>query len=55
MHDLCGYPVKSIWIKAIKTEYFIKWTIITERSVNTYYPESTKPPKGHMDQTRKNV
>ena len=29
--------------------------VITERTVSKYYPETTDTPKGHMNQTRKNV
>jgi hypothetical protein len=55
MHAVCGYPVKSTWIKAIKAGNFIGWPLLTEKNVNKYYPETDKTPKGHMNQTRKNV
>ena len=31
------------------------WPIINERTVNKYYPETTETPKGHLNQSRKNV
>jgi hypothetical protein len=55
MHVVCGYPVKSTWTKAIKAGNFVGWPILTERNVNTYYPDTDKISKGHMNQTRKNV
>ena len=55
MHATCRYPVKSTWLKAIKAGNFIGWPVINERTVSKYYPETTETPKGHMNQTRKNV
>jgi len=55
MHAVCGYPVKSTWLKAVKAGNFIGWLLLTERNVNKYYPETTETPKGHMNQTRKNL
>ena len=55
MHASCGYPVKSTWIKAIKAGNFLGWPIINIRTVSTYYPETQETPKGHLNQTRKNV
>ena len=52
---MCGYPVKSTWIKAIKAGNFTGWPILKKRNVAKYYPETTKTPKGHLNQTRKNV
>jgi hypothetical protein len=55
MHAVCGYPVKSTWLKAVRAGNYIGWPLLTERNVNKYYPETTETPKGHMNQTRKNV
>jgi len=55
MHAVCGYPVKSTWIKAIKAGNYVGWPMLTERNVQKYYPETTETTKGHMNQTRKNV
>ena len=55
MHVVCGYPVKSTWLKAIKAGNFVGWPILTERNVNKYYQGTNETPKGHMNQTRKNV
>ena len=55
MHAVCGYPVKSTWLKAIKAGNFIGWPLLTEQNVKKYYPETTATPKGHLNQSRKNV
>ena len=55
MHAVCGYPVKSTWLKAIKAGNYIGWPMLNERNVNKYYPETNETPKGHMNQSRKNV
>ena len=33
IHAVCGYPVKSTWIKAFKAGNFLEWPILTERNV----------------------
>jgi hypothetical protein len=55
MHTVCGYPVKSTWLKAVKAGNYIGWPLLTEQNVNKYYPETTETPKGRMNQTQKNV
>ena len=55
MHAVCGYPVKSTWLKAVKAGNFIGWPLLTEQNVKKYYPETTATPKGHLNQSRKNV
>jgi hypothetical protein len=55
MHAVCGYPVKSTWLKAIKAGNYIGWPMLRERNVNKYYPETSEMSKGHMNQMRKNV
>ena len=52
---MCGYSVKSTWIKAIKAGNFTGWPMLNKRNLAKYYPETTKTPKGHLNQTRKNV
>jgi hypothetical protein len=54
MHAVCGYPVKLIWLKAIKAGNYISWPMLIECNVNKYYPETSETPKGHMNQMRKN-
>jgi hypothetical protein len=55
MHAVCGYPVKSTWIKAVKAGNFVGWPLLTEKNIAKYYPETEETPKGHMNQTCKNV
>jgi hypothetical protein len=55
MHALCGYPVKSTWLKAIKAGNYVGWPMLMELNVQKYYPQATKTAKGHVNQTRKNV
>ncbi len=55
MHAVCGYPVKSTWLKAIKEGNYVGWLMLNERNVQKYYPETIETPKGHLDQMRKNV
>ena len=52
MHAVCGYPVKSTWLKAIKAENYVGWPLLTVNNVNNYYTETVETPKGHMNQTR---
>ena len=55
VHAVCGYPVNSIWIKAIKAGNFTGWPMINKCNVDKYCPETTETPKGNLNQTRKNV
>ena len=55
MHVVCGYPVKSMWIKAIKAGKYVGFPMLTECNASRYYPETNKTPKGHLNQPRKNV
>jgi hypothetical protein len=55
MHAVCGYPVKSTWLKAIKAGNYIGWPMLTEHNVIKYYPETSETSKGHMNQTCENV
>ena len=47
--------MKSTWFKAIKAGHFIGWHMLNERNVGKYYPNTTKMPKGHLNQTWKKV
>ena len=55
MHTVCGYPVKSTWLKAIKAGNYVGWPMLMKRNVQKYYPKATKTAKGHLNQTMKNV
>jgi hypothetical protein len=45
MHAVCGYPVKSTWLKAIKAGNYVGWQMLNERKVQKYYPETIKDKK----------
>jgi hypothetical protein len=55
MHAVCGYPVKSTWLKASKAGNYVGWPMLNERNVQKYYPETIKTAKGHLNQTRNKV
>ena len=55
MHAICGYPVKSAGPKAVEAGNYVGWTLLTSRNVKNYYPETTETPKGHTNQSCKNV
>ncbi|KAL9178273.1 hypothetical protein ACHAXT_001701 [Thalassiosira profunda] len=55
MHAVCGYPVKSTWLKAVKAGNFHGWPLLSPSAIKKYYPETAETPKGHMAQSRKNV
>jgi len=55
MHTVCGYPVKSTWLKAVKAGNFVGWPLLTEKNISKYYPDTQETQQGHMAQTQKNV
>ncbi|KAL7484145.1 hypothetical protein ACHAW6_009789 [Cyclotella cf. meneghiniana] len=55
MHAVCGYPVKSTSIKAVQAGNFMGWPLLTVRNIQKYFPETVETPKGHLNQSRKNV
>jgi hypothetical protein len=55
MHAVGGYPVKSTWLKAIKAGNYVGWPMLNEHNIQKYYSETIETPKGHLNQTRKNV
>jgi len=55
MHAICGYPVKSTWLKVIKAGNYVGWPMLTKRNVQKYYPETIETAKGHLNQMRNNV
>jgi hypothetical protein len=55
MHAVCGYPVKSTRLKAVKSGNFVGWPLLTEKNVQKHCPMAHGTAKRHMNQTRKNV
>ena len=55
MHAVCGHTINSTWIKPIRAGNYVGWPMLTECNIVRYYPETNEMPKGHLDQSRKNV
>jgi hypothetical protein len=55
MHAVCGYPVKSTCLKAIKASNYVGWSMLTECNIQKYYLEMIEDTTGHLNQTRKNI
>eukprot|EP00804_Cyclotella_cryptica_P002987 CCRYP_005999-RA/>CCRYP_005999-RA protein AED:0.31 eAED:0.31 QI:0/0/0/1/1/1/3/0/532 len=55
MHAVCSYPVKSTWLKVDQAGNFIGWPLLTVRNIQKYFPKTVETPKGHLNQSRKNV
>ncbi len=55
MHAICGYPVKSTWLKASKAGNYMGWPMLTECNAQKFYPKTIETAKGYLNQTRKNV
>ena len=51
MHAACGFPVKSTWIKAIRSGNYVGWPLLTVSNVHKHYPETDETPKGHLNQS----
>ena len=49
MHAVCGYPVKSTWLKAIRNNHYVGWPLLTVTNVHKYYPETLETPRGHLN------
>ena len=48
----------SVWIPSevhVVEGHQLGWPLLTTENVKKYYPETDATPKGHMNQTRKNV
>jgi hypothetical protein len=47
-HTICGYLIKSTWLKAIKAGNYVGWQMLTECNVQKFYPKIVKTAKGHL-------
>eukprot|EP00804_Cyclotella_cryptica_P010817 CCRYP_008749-RA/>CCRYP_008749-RA protein AED:0.21 eAED:0.21 QI:0/0/0/1/1/1/3/0/823 len=45
----------STWLKAVQASNFIGWPLLTVRNIQKYFPETVETPKGHLNQSRKNL
>ena len=44
MHVVCGYPVKSTWLKAIRNKHYVDWPMLTVRNVRIHFPKTVENP-----------
>jgi hypothetical protein len=48
LHAATGFPVKEIWMGAIKAGIFIAWPSLTTLAVQKHFPDSNENLKGYM-------
>ena len=51
LHTTAGFPVKSIWLAAIRASNYATWPGLTYKNALTYHPTTAETLKGHMTQT----
>ena len=52
LHAYAGFPVRSMWLAAIKAGNFASWPGLTYTNAAKYCPVSVETLKGHMTNTR---
>jgi hypothetical protein len=55
LHAAAGFPIKEIWMDAIKAGNFITWPSLTTLAVRRHFPDSNKTQKGQMKIQRQGV
>ncbi len=55
MHAVCGYPVKSTWLKAVKAGNYIGWPLLTERNVNILPRNHRNTKRAHDANTKEHA
>ena len=55
MHAAAGFPVKSIWLTAIKDGNYNSWPGLTYSNAAKCFPQSVETIKGHMFQYSQGV
>ena len=55
LHAAAGYPVKSTWLKAIRSGNYATWPLINVKNVAKHFPESEETQYGHMRSQRQGV
>jgi hypothetical protein len=48
LHAAAGFPVKEMWLDAIKYRNFVTWPGLTTTTVRKHFPDSDKTQQGHM-------
>ena len=54
-HAAAGYPVRSIWLAAIKAGNYLSWPDLTYSNTRRHCPSADETPKGHQVQTRQKL
>ena len=55
LHAAAGYPVKSMWLAAVKRGAYYSWPGLTANLVARYCPDLSKSHQGHMAQPRQHI
>ena len=50
LYATLSFPTKCTWLAAICHGNFVRWSIITIKNINKYYPETKEMLKGHLNQ-----
>ena len=50
---MCGYPVNSTRLKAIRAGNDVGWPLLSVENVYKNYPKTEETPKGHLKKVRK--
>ncbi len=50
---MCGYPVKSTWLKATKAGNNVGWPVLNERNIQKYYPQDNQNSKRSFKSDKK--
>ena len=50
-----GFPVKSMWLAAIKTGNFSTWPGLTYANASRYCPNCEETSKGHLTQAKQGI
>ena len=51
MHAVCGFPVQSTWLEAIRNNHYVGWPLLSVTNVNRHYPDTVETPRGHLNQS----
>jgi hypothetical protein len=55
LHQACGSPVNSTWLKAIAAGFFTTWPGLTIDLVRKHLPKSIATAKGHLQQQMQGI
>jgi hypothetical protein len=55
LHAAAGFPIKEMWLEAIKTGNYVTWPGLTTAAVRKHFPDSDETQKGHMKKQSQGV